>query len=136
MRCASRRELDSVWRRRSRRRGGPRAAPQLALCGRASASGCSWSPALVFFVGYQVWPIFRVLWLSFTDFQFLSDKPAHWVWFDNYAQALSDPLMWASLWRAALFTIMFLPGTIILPLLLAILVDRVGESSASPRSTG
>ena len=33
--------------------------------------------------------------------------------------------MWASLWRAALFTIMFLPGTIILPLLLAILVDRV-----------
>ena len=37
--------------------------------------------------------------------------------------------MWASLWRAALFTIMFLPGTIILPLLLAILVDRV----ANPR---
>ena len=33
--------------------------------------------------------------------------------------------MWKSLWRAALFTIMFLPGTIILPLLLAILVDRV-----------
>ena len=33
--------------------------------------------------------------------------------------------MWASLWRAALFTIMFLPGTIILPLLLAILIDRV-----------
>ncbi len=33
--------------------------------------------------------------------------------------------MWASLWRARSFTIMFLPGTIILPLLLAILVDRV-----------
>jgi multiple sugar transport system permease protein len=82
-------------------------------------------PALVFFVGYQVWPIFRVLWLSFTDFQFLTDKPAHWVWFDNYAQALSDPLLWASLGRAALFTVMFLPGTIVLPLLLAILIDRV-----------
>ena len=54
-------------------------------------------PALVFFVGYQVWPIVRVLWMSFTDFQFLSDKPAHWVGFDNYAQALHDPLMWASL---------------------------------------
>jgi multiple sugar transport system permease protein len=87
------------------------------------------APALTFFVGYQVWPIVRVVWLSFTDFQFLSDKPAHWVWFDNYAQALSDPLMWASLWRAALFTIMFLPGTIILPLLLAILVDRVTNPS-------
>jgi multiple sugar transport system permease protein len=82
-------------------------------------------PALLFFIGYQVWPILRVLWLSFTDFQFLSDKPAHWVGFDNYVTALQDPLMWVSLWRAAQFTIMFLPGTIILPLLLAILIDRV-----------
>src|SRR5271165_4229726 len=83
------------------------------------------APALVFFLGYQVWPIVRVLWLSFTDFQFLSDKPTHWVWFYNYVQALHDPLMWSGLWRASLFTIMFLPGTIILPLLLAILLDRV-----------
>src|ERR1700677_4398845 len=84
-------------------------------------------PALVFFIGYQVWPIVRVLWLSFTNFQLLSDKPAQWVGFDNYTQALYDPLMWASLGRAALFTMMFLPGTIILPLLLAILVDRVAN---------
>jgi multiple sugar transport system permease protein len=82
-------------------------------------------PALVFFVGYQVWPIVRVLWISFTDYKFLTNDPPHWVWFDNYIDALHDPLMWSSLWRAALFTIMFLPGTIILPLLLAILVDRV-----------
>ena len=85
------------------------------------------APALAFFIGYQVWPIVRVLWLSFTNFQFLSDKPAQWVGFDNYAQALQDPLMWTSLGRAALFTIMFLPGTIILPLLLAILIDRVAN---------
>jgi multiple sugar transport system permease protein len=85
------------------------------------------APAVAFFVGYQVWPIFRVLWLSFTDYQVLSDKPAHWVWFDNYVQAFNDPLMWASLGRAALFTIMFLPGTIILPLLLAMLVDKVSN---------
>lgn len=82
-------------------------------------------PAVVFFVGYQVWPIIRVLWMSFTNYQFLTNEPADWVWFDNYIMALEDPLLWASLWRAALFTIMFLPGTIILPLLLAILVDRV-----------
>jgi multiple sugar transport system permease protein len=82
-------------------------------------------PTLVFFVGYQVWPIIRVLWMSFTDYQFLTNDPANWVWFDNYVTAFNDPLMWAGLGRAALFTIMFLPGTIILPLLLAILIDRV-----------
>ena len=82
-------------------------------------------PAIAFFVGYQVYPIIRVLWISFTDFQYLSNEPANWVGFDNYVAAFKDPLMWKSLWRAAYFTLMFLPGTIILPLLLAILVDRV-----------
>ena len=98
--------------------------------GLARKAGGEWlflAPAIAFFVVYQVWPIVRVLWLSFTNFQLLSDKPAQWVGFENYAQALHDPLMWASLWRAALFTMMFLPGTIILPLLLAILVDRVAN---------
>ncbi len=85
------------------------------------------APALIFFIGYQVWPIVRVLWLSFTNFQFLSNDSAKWVGFQNYTTALHDPLMWVSLWRAALFTIMFLPGTIILPLLLAILIDRISN---------
>lgn len=84
-------------------------------------------PAVIFFIGYQAYPIFRVLWISFTDYEFLTNEPARWIGFGNYAEALSDPLMWTSLWRAALFTIMFLPGTIILPLLLAILVDRVTD---------
>lgn len=82
-------------------------------------------PAVAFFVGYQVWPIARVVWISFTDYQFLSQDPAAWVGWTNYLEALSDPLMWTSLGRAALFTMMFLPGTIIVPLLVAILVDRV-----------
>lgn len=82
-------------------------------------------PAVAFFAGYQIYPIFRVIWISFTDYQFLTNEPANWIGFDNYAAALRDPLMWTSLWRAALFTMMFLPGAIILPLLLAILIDRV-----------
>jgi multiple sugar transport system permease protein len=82
-------------------------------------------PTLAFFALYQIYPILRVLWISFTDYQFLSNQPANWIWLRNYADALQDPLLWAGLGRAALFTIMFLPGTIILPLFLAILVDRV-----------
>jgi multiple sugar transport system permease protein len=107
--------------------GGEVAAGPVRVLRKGLAEWLFLAPAVVFFVGYQVWPIARVLWLSFTNFQFLSDKPAQWVWFDNYAQALKDPLMWTSLWRAALFTMMFLPGTIILPLLLAVLVDKVSN---------
>jgi multiple sugar transport system permease protein len=82
-------------------------------------------PALAFFIGYQAYPIVRVVWISFTDYQYLTNEPANWIGLDNYIAALSDPLMWTSLWRAVLFTLMFLPGCIILPLILAILIDRV-----------
>ena len=88
-------------------------------------------PALFFFIGYQVYPIFRVIWISFTNYEFLSREPSNWVGFGNYAEALSDPLMWASLWRATEFTLMFLPGTIILPLLLAVLIDKVTSPKLS-----
>jgi len=33
-------------------------------------------PTLIFFVGWQVYPIFRVLWMSFTDYHFLRNQPA------------------------------------------------------------
>jgi multiple sugar transport system permease protein len=108
--------------------GPSRLANPLKLVRRDAGGWLFLAPALLFFIGYQVWPIVRVVWLSFTDFQFLSDQPAHWVGFGNYAMALKDPLMWVSLGRAALFTLMFLPGTIILPLLLAVLIDRVANA--------
>jgi ABC-type sugar transport system permease subunit len=83
-------------------------------------------PALAFFVGWQLLPVVRVFWLSFTDYHYLrTDEPVHWVWFHNYVEAFSDPLVREGLLRAAIFTAVFLPGMIFLPLLLAILVDRV-----------
>ena len=50
-------------------------------------------PAVIFFVGYQAYPIFRVLWISFTDYQYLSQDPPKWVGLQNYAEALSDEIV-------------------------------------------
>jgi ABC-type sugar transport system permease subunit len=82
-------------------------------------------PAMFFFLGYMVYPILRVLFISFTNYRYLSLEPARWIGLQNYAEALVDPLVYAGLWRAVQFTLMFLPGTIIFPLILAVLVDRV-----------
>ena len=84
-------------------------------------------PMLFFFIGYQAYPILRVLWMSFTDYRYLRQEPANWVGLDNYRNALADPIMYNGLWRAVEFTLMFLPGTIMLPLLLAVLIDRVSH---------
>lgn len=82
-------------------------------------------PAVFFFVLYQVYPIIRVLIISFTDYHYLRNDPVQWVGFENYANALNDPIVHQGLLRALTFTLMFLPGVIFVPLFLAILVDRV-----------
>ena len=81
-------------------------------------------PALFFFIGYMVYPIMRVLFISMTDYKYLSSDPVQFVGLRNYAEAIVDPIVYSGLWRATQFTLMFLPGTIILPLLLAVLVVR------------
>ena len=98
---------------------------QIALVRKGVGEWLFLAPALVFFIGYQVWPIFRVLWLSFTDFQFLSTSRRIGSGSTTTRRRSATRSCGRASWRAALFTIMFLPGTIILPLLLAILVDRV-----------
>jgi multiple sugar transport system permease protein len=82
-------------------------------------------PTLIFFVLYQVYPILRVLWISFTDYRYLSQDAPQWIGLQNYVDALSDPLVFEGVIRAIKFTALFLPGVIIIPLMLAILVDRV-----------
>src|SRR5260370_7744081 len=82
---------------------------------------------LIFLIGWPVYPIFRVLWMSFTDYHFLRREPAQWVGLLNYANALTDPLVLTGLLRAATFTALFLPGMIFVPMLLAIMVDRVSH---------
>lgn len=89
-------------------------------------------PALVFFVGYSLYPIFHVFAISFTDYRFLAvGEPVHFVGLQNYIDALNDPKFIQGLWRALYFTILFLPGVIFIPLFVAILVDRVKNPKLS-----
>jgi ABC-type sugar transport system permease subunit len=111
--------------------------PSRQLAGSAAATRFvrSWmflAPAILLFAGWQLYPIVRVAWLSFTDYHFLrADAAVSWVWFENYAEAFADPLVRKGLARAAIFTVLFLPGMIFIPLLVAILIDRVTHPKLS-----
>lgn len=82
-------------------------------------------PATFFFVGWQIYPIVRVFLLSFTDFKYLETAPPNFVGLQNYINAFNDPIFHTGMLRAFQFTVMFVPLTILLPLLLAALIDRV-----------
>lgn len=89
-------------------------------------------PALVFFIGYSVYPILQVLVISFTDYRYLNTtEPTNFIGLKNYIDALQDPLFQQGIGRALYFTALFLPGVIFIPLFVAILVDRVTNPTLS-----
>ena len=84
-------------------------------------------PAALFFFVYMAYPIIRSLWISFTNYQFIVQTPADFVGLENYVNVLKDQVFWTGLKRSAIFTAIFLPGVIFIPLFVAILVDRVKQ---------
>ncbi len=81
--------------------------------------------ALFFFIGWQVLPIFDALSISFTDDKFLDDQEANFIGLQNYRDVLSDHLFWQGIQRALIFTLIFLPGMIFIPMVTAIFIDRI-----------
>lgn len=102
--------------------------------GRALERRAGWvfvGPAVVFFVVYTLYPVLRALYLSFTKYQFASSQPPVFVGLSNYETALQDPNVIGGLGRALWFTVLFYPGAIILPLAVALLLDRVQQPGMS-----
>lgn len=86
----------------------------------------SWAfltPFLVAFILFLAWPIAHGIFLSFTD-QSLTGAGGAFVGFANYAEALTDPVMWQSLWNTVWFTLLSTVPLVAIALLMAALVDR------------
>ena len=81
------------------------------------------APFLVFFALFMVWPILFGIYLSFTD-QSLAGTGGSLVGFANYAEALTDPVMWAAFGNTVWFTVLSTIPLILIALIMAILVDQ------------
>ncbi len=79
-----------------------------------------WIIALLFF---GVYPFGFSFVLSFFDYSPLSPDSARFLGFDNYAEALRDPLFWKALGNTLLFVFGTIPFTTGLALLLALALD-------------
>lgn len=88
-------------------------------------------PAIFFFVGWQIIPIYDALRLSFTDDRFLDQEAANWIGLQNYRDLLRDDLFWEGVRRAFIFTCIFIPGMIFIPMVAAVCIDRVTRNSVA-----
>src|SRR5262245_14343834 len=87
------------------------------------------APLLAFFLVYHLYPIGRALWLSFTNFKYLAQANTRFVGLDNYAEALGDKYVWHGVVLALEYLVMYVPLSLGLALIVAIVLDRVGSRS-------
>ncbi len=56
-------------------------------------------PFVVVFLIFNVYPVLRTLYLSFTDAKIAGVGQMNWVWFDNYVRVFQDKFFWRALWN-------------------------------------
>jgi multiple sugar transport system permease protein len=88
-------------------------------------------PAIFFFVGWQLLPIYDALRISFTDDKFLDQAEPNWIGLQNYRDVIRDPVFWQGVKRAFIFTAIFVPGMIFIPMVAAVCLDRVRNTKLS-----
>src|SRR3954449_1440808 len=87
------------------------------------------SPWIFGFLVFTAAPMAWSLWLSLTNYSPLTDK-APFVGLANYQRIFNDPKAWTALGNTAYFTILFVPLSTCLALILAPLLNRVGGRSS------
>jgi multiple sugar transport system permease protein len=85
-------------------------------------------PWIIGFVVFTAGPMLWSLAISFTDYDPLRGAP-NVVGLDNYERMLGDPRARLALQNTLFFTMLSVPGTVVVGLLLAMLLNRVGKAA-------
>lgn len=80
-------------------------------------------PALIPLVVFWIYPIIRSIWISFTDWDFMTPT-YHIVFFKNYISLFKDVRFYNALWNTLIFTVGTLAPTIIIGLMLAVFLQK------------
>ncbi len=104
--------------------------PRLGLPGPETRWGLVFiSPWAIGFVLLTLVPIAASLGISFTNYDAIRFTPDRLVGLQNYERLIDDRLVWTSLANTLFFTLLYVPGSVLLGLGLALLLDRVQIAS-------
>ena len=78
-------------------------------------------PGMLVFLTWTLYPLLYAFAMSFAEWNLI--KPSRFVGLDNYRRALDDPIFWLALRNTAFYTVITVPGQMILGLGIALLLD-------------
>ena len=85
-------------------------------------------PALIPLIVFWIYPILRSIYISFTDWDYMSPT-YQFVFLDNFKALFKDQRFYDALWNTVVFTLGTLIPTIVLGLLLALLLQKSFKGS-------
>lgn len=82
-------------------------------------------PGLLLFLVFVIYPLAKAFQMSFYEWSIMPDQPDTFIGFDNYTRAFADPIVRLSLKNTILYTLITVPGQLILSLFVALLMNQI-----------
>lgn len=92
------------------------------------------APALIWLIGLSIWPSLNTIRLSFTNAKPIGGHP-RFVGLQNFVDMFADDQVWNALLNSVIYALICLPLLTILPLLIAVLVEKPLRGMAFFRTT-
>ncbi len=87
-------------------------------------------PSFIFVIIFMVFPLIYSFFLSLSSYNFVYDNSPQFIFLDNYIQIFKDPLFLNSIRVTFTFVLLGVPIGIIFPLLISLLIDKLGSRTA------
>lgn len=90
-------------------------------------------PGLLIFGIFTVYPIIRLLWMSFCDWNFSSMLTQPFIGLKNYQTVFSDDTFWTVFINSIVYTAITVPGQMIIGLFVAVMINGIKRFSVTFR---
>ena len=80
------------------------------------------APQIVGMLAFAVVPMIAVVFLSFGNWDLI--HPIQWVGFSNYSYEAGDPIFWKSVRNTIYYTVVYIPASLVVALLVALVLNR------------
>lgn len=90
-------------------------------------------PGLIVFGMFTVYPIIRLFWMSFCEWDFSSMLRQPFIGLANYKEVFSDDTFWTVLVNSLVYTLITVPGQMAIGLFVAVLINGVKRFSVTFR---
>ena len=87
-------------------------------------------PGLIFFIVFQLYPLFQGIQMSFFNWSIMPTKPSTFIGLANYVRAFNDPIFGTAVQNTVSYTLVTVPAQMILAMAAAMLLNNIRRGKA------